>query len=124
MISREENRRKVKEYLLYHKLGNYWRKIREQRLEIDGWCCQICGMDLKLWECGEVHHILGNGLSDDLEDLMSFCQHHHPAEMGEDFWNKVEKGEYERYEKVPELTEEEKQKARLSKFRILQTVWG
>ena len=51
-----------------------WAKKRKERLELDGYKCQMCGTTEKL----EVHHIkydtLGN---ENMDDLITLCEHCH-----------------------------------------------
>jgi hypothetical protein len=66
------------EYVAYIK-SRKWKKIRAQRLELDGHCCQRCGSSDKL----EVHHIHYNTLFNErMKDLRTLCYScHHATHM-------------------------------------------
>lgn len=51
-----------------------WRRTRGQILARDGWRCRL-KLDGCTTRATEVHHVLGKGVSDDPDDLVSACRH-------------------------------------------------
>lgn len=90
----------LKQYLLYgqagirayegerHQYGKNWRRKREERLEIDGYQCAVCGIDnrdhVSKYGVGlNVHHIrpacefADLDAADNLDNLITLCSKHH-----------------------------------------------
>jgi shikimate kinase len=51
-----------------------WRKTRARILERDGHACQLKLPEVCTWTADQVHHVLGRGVSEADEDLVSACQ--------------------------------------------------
>ena len=58
----------------YYINSSKWKKIRQKRIEKDGYRCSLCGSAINL----NVHHISYDRLgSEDLEDLVTLCRNCH-----------------------------------------------
>lgn len=59
--------------------SDHWKRIARQRLEIDGYTCQLCGTHGTMWNVLQVHHINYRSLGNEnvYTDLICLCDHCH-----------------------------------------------